>query len=395
MIIRRNDQHLVIRIEKGQERVSLAAVFAFLIVVCLPFHTLTIGGVGLLMLLGIPLLLLSIPAFLNCIKRTVWDTAMIILVAFFAYNILTVLWTPSFSGKSLYNYIKIVVIVMCLYCQEYSYREKKLLLTGAVINCLIVCGLMLTGKYIGYTDNRMTLTVFGVEQDPNYLGYLFLVPMAVFVQRVLLSKAMYQKVLFALLAVLLLFCVLMTGSRGAFLGLVAVVATSVITKFRKLSSRILFCVVMAVCAVVVYGFVVSLLPEAIAKRFSVQLVLDTGGTGRVDIWLDTLSVMKKAPYRLLMGFGTSSSWHLVGNATHNFILQLLLEVGIIGTYLFLKFFWIWCKRLSKKDAMCLSILVGCMTMAMTLSVNTIYYFWLTFILGVVCAKQNDIGTKGD
>lgn len=381
-----NTRRFVIRIKKNNEKIRLVTWFAFLAVVCLPFHTLQIGGIGLLLLIGAPLLLLSMPVLLAQFKRTSWDSADIFLVAFFAYNVLGYVWTPSFSSYSLYNYVKIIVVVTCMYFQNYNRREKDFLMAGSVLSCMIVCWFMLTGRNVGYTEYRLTVTVFGVEQDPNYLGYLFLVPMGVLIQGFLNRKNVLTKGCCALLASVILFCVMMTGSRGAFLGLAVVVIVCVVMRFNKLSEKIAFCVLMALVAVLIYNFILMLLPENIVSRFSMQNVLKTGGTGRLDIWLDAIGAMQRAPYKLLFGFGTGSSIPVIGWATHNFLIQLLLELGIVGTGLFLQFLWLWSKRLMKQDARGLSIVMGCMALAMTLSVNTVYYFWFAFMQGIVCSK---------
>ncbi len=381
-----NGKRYVVRAKKDGKNIRPVTVFAFLAVLCLPFHTLIISGVGLLMLIGIPLLVLSAAAILSQLRKNAWDPATPLLAAFFAYNILGYLWTPSFSAYSLYNYAKIIAIVMCLYCQTYNRREKNFLFLGSVVSCLIVCWFMITESNIGYTDNRMTVAVFGVEQDPNYLGYLFLIPAAVSIRQLLNRKAVYQKIFFAVLAVLILFCVMMTGSRGALIGIASVAIVCVITRFKKLSTKIIFCVAMALLIALVYGFVLTLLPEHIAARFSIRDVLESGGTGRTEIWDSAFQALREAPHKILFGFGTSSSTALIGWATHNLFLQLLLELGLVGLSLFVAFLWIWIKRLAKQDTMCLGIVVGCMAMAMTLSVNTIYYFWFAFILGIVCSE---------
>lgn len=382
-----NKKRLVIRIKKSDQPIRLVTIFAFLTVVCQPFHTIQIAGVGLLMLVGLPLLMLSVPALLSRFRRTSWDKATIVLAGFFVYNLFAYLWTPSFSPYSLYNYIKIIAIVMCLYTQAYNKREKNFLLFGAVLVCLIVFWFMMTGNNTGYKSGRMTVAMFGVVQDPNYVGYLFLVPMAVAIGLFLNHKSTVVKVVCAFLAVLVLFCAMITGSRGALLGIAAVAVIAVISKFRGLWAKIAFCVVMAFLVLAAYEFILTLLPEHIAARFSIQLVLESRGTGRADIWLRAFQRVKETPHMLLMGFGTGSSHYLLdGWAAHNLIIQLLLEVGIVGTGLFLYFLWLWSKRLAKQDPMCLSILAGCMAMAMTLSVNTIYYFWIAFIVGIVCSK---------
>ena len=119
-MVRVNNWRLIIRIQKSEERIRLSTVFGALVVACLPFYTITIGGVGLLMLFGVPLLILSIPTLFSSIRRSRWNLATLLLVGFLAYNILAYICTPYFSLYSLFNYFKITVITLCLYCQNYN-----------------------------------------------------------------------------------------------------------------------------------------------------------------------------------------------------------------------------------------------------------------------------------
>lgn len=360
-------------------------IFAGLMIYSMPIHTITIGGVGLFMLLGLPLLALSVPVLLNRIRHTTWDKATLLLAAYFIYNVLAFLWAPEYSLRSLYNYLKIIVMVMCLYTQKYNAREKKVLITSAVLSGLLVCLFIMTGRNIGFADNRFTVSVFGVVQDPNYLGYLFLIPVAVATQQIINQRQWLKRLLWLAIALLLLLCVLLTGSRGALLGVAVVVAVCVFEKFRTWTAKLLFSIAMTVVIIALYVALLTFLPEHLSSRFSIQLLLETGGTGRLGIWKDAFQVMADAPYKLLLGFGTGSSDELIGMATHNFFIQLLLEGGVVSLGLFLGFLRVWLKRLVKYDTMCLAVVLGCMAMAMTLSVNTVYYFWIVFIVAIVSA----------
>lgn len=381
------DKRYVIRIKKNTQMIRPAAFFAFLMVVCQPFHTLTFSGVGLLMLVGLPLLVLTVPALLARVRRTSWDRATLVLAGFLGYNILAYAWTPYFSFDSLYNYVKIIMIVICLYCQSYTKWEKKLLLLGSCVVSVLIFLFMVLGRNVGYYSDRLTVAVFGVVQDPNYMGLLFVPPMAVAVTNFTKHKSVMMRILCGGLAGICLYCVMTTGSRGALLGLIVVVIVCVINRFKSLGAKILFCAVMLAVAVILYGFILTLLPTHIAVRFTLQDILRTRGTHRWDIWMDAFRIMRESPHMLLLGFGVSASQNLLfdGWAAHNFFIQLLLELGIVGLGLFVWFFWIWYRRLRKRDTMGLSILMGCLAMSMTLSVNTIYYFWFSLMLGIVCS----------
>lgn len=374
------------RIKKNTEIIRPVTLFAFLMIVCMPIHTITVGGVGIFMLIGIPLLVMSVPAVLNRLKSTTWDNATLLISAFFIYNILAFLWAPEHEFKSIYNYVKIIAVVLCLYCQQYSHREKNLLILGAVLVGMIVCAFILLGgdtEY--YLDGRITISVMGVGQDANYLGYLFLIPVAVATQKIIHQSNWLKRLFWIAIVAVLLLCVLLTGSRGALLGVAVVVAVSVFGKFKTWTAKLLFSAGMAGVAIALYFLLLMLLPDYIAARFSFQVLLDTGGTGRWDIWMNAFRVMAEAPYKLLFGFGTGASDELIGWATHNLFIQLLLEGGFVSLGLFLSFLFMWLKRLAKRDKMCFSVALGCMVMAMTLSVNTVYYFWIVFILSLVAS----------
>lgn len=394
-MLKRNNR-MILHIKPNPEKIHMAAFFAFITIVCLPFHTLTIGGIGLLMITSIPMFAATIPAFVNRLKSYHWDKAIVLLMGFFAYNLLAYAWTPTFSLDSIYTYIKIIVIAMCLYCMELNGREKRLLLAACVIASLIVCWFILTGTGIQYINGRSLLAIFGVTQDPNYLGYLFLIPIGISVSGFIGDGSALRKIFYVALGSLVLFCVLMTGSRGALLGVMAVTGICIVTRFEKMWQKVLFCMAMVVVVVAIYAALIMLLPDSLAARFTIEDIIKSRGTYRLDIWIDAISAMAEKPYRLIFGFGNGSSREVIGNGyvAHNFLIQLVLELGIVGTYLFFAFLWTWCKRLAKKDTMCLGVLAGCMAMSLTLSVNKIYYFWVVFIIGIVCAKDKQTLAKG-
>ena len=95
---------VVIRLKKYEERIRPVTFFAFLVIACMPFSTINVFGMGLLLLIGVPLLGLSVPTLLKCLRKTVWDKATVFLALFFAYGILAYVWAPDPSFGSIYNY---------------------------------------------------------------------------------------------------------------------------------------------------------------------------------------------------------------------------------------------------------------------------------------------------
>lgn len=368
-------------------KIRPAAFFSTLAVICMPFSTISIAGVGILLLIGGPLLYFCIPSLISRLKRKKWDKATVLLTLFFIYGLLGYVWAPSFNVSSVYNYIKNVLIVMCLYCQKYNEQEKGLLCFGSLLSCLIVFYFIFSGNGIGYIEGRMSIAVFGQMQDPNYIGFVFIAPLAIAFDRLFSCSKTSQKLLYSLFCILVFYSILITGSRGAFLGIATVIFISIIYRFNKLSEKILFFIIMLLILYVLFGIITVYLPDQIAARFSFAVVYKTGGTGRVDIWLNTLNALMRSKENILFGFGTGSSYSVIRRATHNYFLQLLLELGVVGAGLFCGFLFQWIKRL-KSDSMSFSIVLGCLALSMSLSVNTNYYFWITLILGIISSKKN-------
>ena len=133
----------------------------------------------------------------------------------------------------------------------------------------------------------------------------------------------------------------------------------------------------------------------LGSRFTIESVISSRGTYRLDTWIRAFKAMGREPYKLLFGFGNGSSLAVIGGrwVAHNFVIQLLLELGIVGSCLFYAFLWRWCRRLARYDSMCLSVVLGCMAISLTLSVNKVYYFWVILILSIVCSKAKESPKK--
>ena len=370
------------------DSVRVVALFSFIVVMCLPFITISIAGIGLLLIIGIPFLLLSLPAIARKMQKP--DMATMLLLLFVMYGVIGYMWTPNFSMGALYGYIKNATIMMCFYCQVYSKQEKKLIILGAVLACLFVCFFMIFGsEHIEYVEGRATISIFGAAQDPNYIGFLFIVPMAWSVQGFLKDTTKRKRLQSIACCIVMVYCVLLTGSRGTLIGLLVVGIVSAVSKFKSLAGKITFCLITGAVALVGFIALLSLLPENLAARYRFDSMMSSRGTGRFDLWLDSFEALRSAPHKILFGFGTSSSFTVIQQATHNYLIQLLLELGVVGVGLFLGFFCIWFYRLVKiHDILSLSILSGCFGIAMSLSVNTDYHFWIVLTIGIVCRNPN-------
>ena len=135
---------------------------------------------------------------------------------------------------------------------------------------------------------------------------------------------------------------------------------------------------------------------SLASRFTITEVVSSGGTGRIGIWMYSLKYYADSPIgRVLFGYGFSSFTTLMGRvigvttASHNDVIQMLLEIGIVGSVLYFKL-WLCMLRyaMKGKDATALALLavvaVGSLSMEMLIK----KMLWLTFMIVILSASED-------
>lgn len=365
---------------------SLKALFACMAVMCVPFATIDIKGIGVLLLITAPLLFLSIinSKFLLPFKQ-------VPLVLFFTYGIISSFMSPSFSTNYLYQYIKIILLIGCIYLNKFTLKEQKLLILSSCISCVLICFFMLSGNSnIAYVEGRATISVFGASQDPNYIAYAFFFSFAVMLNTFLTNRKILFKAFSLVGLAIILYCVLRTGSRGSMISCAALIVVFSLHRYKGSYKTILIVCTIIVGVLLLYPFIIDMLPDDIARRFTYAHLMHNNGSNRGDIWITAIDALKSSPIHALFGYGSGSSVAVIGRATHNYILQILLENGFVGLILMTLFIVPNLVLLIKSNrTIALSVYVACLVMSLTLSVNTSYYFWVTLLLCIVCDKVDN------
>lgn len=180
----------------------------------------------------------------------------------------------------------------------------------------------------------------GIFADPNDLALFFNVTLPFLIYFYYTSK---KRILPLLAIIIVEIAVILTYSRGGFLGSCAVLLG--VTYLRKAErGKIITLILLGVILFV--GFAPKDYKERLSTIFVESEVDPQTGKypGRMEAWVDLLPVGMHSP---VLGVGAGCSWYLSGSRDnadwhliHNTFLQIFLEMGLLGFWCYLLFYLI-------------------------------------------------------
>ncbi len=310
-------------------------------------------------------------------------------IYFFAFVLFFVLINQIESKKELTRFLNFLLLGACFVALYGIYQY--------------LVGTPLPPGWVDIEQNPAIRTrVYSVFGNPNVLAnYLVLLipfPCALFLG----TKKLAAKFSYFALTAMLCLTLLLTFSRGGWLGLLVGLLVFALLKDRRMLILILIALLAGA----------AMLPEVFLQRLStIGSPRDTSNAYRFRVWQESLGIIEEFPltgvglgheafmriYPLFMLDREKSPFH-----THNAYLQILVETGIIGL---LVFFWLlgsYFKRGFKAVASCrdkelkylmiasMSATVGILTQGLG---DVIIYlpkitilFWLNIALLFLCIK---------
>jgi O-antigen ligase len=200
-----------------------------------------------------------------------------------------------------------------------SLRELRIysFVLMACASTLIYHGYLQNTVGVGWTGQPMIegrITYSGIFNDPNDMGLLITLALALAIYNLGLSRSTFAKLLFLAVIGWLLYGVYLTDSRGTMLATLAVVALFLWARFGK-------------TVVIVLGALA--VPVLIASTRLAELSADEDSAqGRVDAWYEGIQLLTTNP---LFGVGWQNfSDHNGGLTAHNSIVLAMAELGFPG-----------------------------------------------------------------
>ena len=233
--------------------------------------------------------------------------------------------------------ISLNLTVVFVFGMMYQYNQRELnfiqnaLLAGGWLTLALMC------LFPGEHDNgRLTLQVGEGTQDFNFITGYFLYTFSWHSHKMLLER----KRLHVIPVIFVLVIVLLTGSRGGLLSLVVVFFVHICVNFahsKHTIRNIILTVVFISVLLVSFDFILTLLPESVAERFSWDYIAENGTTGRSAIWAFLLRHFSEdSILRMLFGhgYGTVTIVNTHNSlVAHNLYLENLIALGIVGLLL--------------------------------------------------------------
>lgn len=233
-------------------------------------------------------------------------------------------------------------------------KQLKHILVTFVFSGLLVC-LYGIAQYVfgwdtqqAWMDEEMfsdiKMRIYSTLENPNVLGEYILLVLPASIGLMWISKKIWQKITYAGISGIMLVALIMTFSRGCWVGLMASAAAFVTFAAGKLWGL----------ALIALPIIPAILPESIINRFtSIGDMKDSSTSYRVYIWMGTLSMIKdfwlcgigmgEEAFKSVYPFYSYNG--IVAPHSHNLFLQILVESGAVGIILFLVILVFFFKRI--------------------------------------------------
>jgi O-antigen ligase len=241
---------------------------------------------------------------------------------------------PAHSLLFLFNvFLKTVLLFLLVIYWCRSVQDVRRLLW---VYCIASVAVVIPGVFSGHAGQGR-YTIESLSYDPNDIALLQVMALPLIVYLYSTSKRRL-KLLLVGMALLCLYGVILTQSRGGFLALVVagtlILARSSMSRSAKLS-------IVAV-GVVVFGVLAGTAwKDRIRTIWDPQSEYDQTAGGRTDIWKSSIVLLATHPWGVGidnfvtaegLSHGGAGKW----SASHNSFLEVAVELGIVGLVIFIR-----------------------------------------------------------
>ncbi len=336
-------------------------------------------------------------------------STIILLGAFLVYSVSSYSILSSIKVFMVYA-VFIIFMFLTISCGS-NKKNFNIMIVLFSISGLIVSLYGIYQKFFGnnqghaWVDTSMfsdiSMRVYSTFGNPNVFGQYLLILIPLCAAMIYASKHFMTKLYYFIVMSLGCVCMLLTHSRGCWIGLIL---TFIIFVFFVDKRLLIF-----ICAA--FLLMPFIMPESIIHRFaSIGDMGDSSTSYRVSIWMGTLKMLKD--YWLIgVGVGNEafnkvypfySLEAAVAAHSHNFYLQVFSELGLTGIITFFITIFIALKKIlvgyivgkkNKYSLICAGIFAGVLGLMVEGFFDYVWYnfrffaiFWLIFGIGIASRR---------
>ncbi len=283
---------------------------------------------------------------------SIFNIREVILVYTFIFMMYISVLYADFKGSSFYFLIQFTVVPIYFYCLcKFANTRKDFIYQLWSINIAILC----ISLFAIVKKDLVTRVHVGTMYDPNDLALIIVsnIPIAWFL--LIIEKNIFKKIILVILILLSLYTLIITISRGASLALISIIFVGLCSRLSNSIGR--FAVKKIIAMLLLMVSFVSFAPDRYWERMRTIYEGEDQGSGRLILWLRGLEMIADHP---IFGYGVKNFNSVYGNklkkegfenqypkdrwspnawtTAHNSFLQVAVELGILGLFVFIGIF---------------------------------------------------------
>lgn len=317
------------------------------------------------------------------------------MLLWFFIRVFSILWVDETSRQmvkaNIISMIGMVLYFVVITATKHSANFVKMLMFSCYASSFGIClaSVFFSKPYHLEKANRLVLTIFGAQNDPNNDAALKLFCFVFALYFVFVAKKHRWIHIIAML--ISAYTIFLTASRGAMLAVIVALFVMFLSLQKKYSFTKKIFVLVGFCLVagITYFVAREYLPTQVFER----LFIEEYGTGsnRTVLWDRYMPLFYRSP---LWGSGWGCYWLYQGSRAgcHNIYVEVLVETGILGFlglfYPILKSIYYSFKR--KKQEMAIAVLmISELVISFFLGSINKRFFWLPIIMCVISGLNVD------
>lgn len=371
-------------------------IFSLIIyIICLPLNAMNIGAIGSALKL-LAVLPIGIAIFGGVLR---FSSSVISQLCFTVFALLSMAWSVSFdtSMSRVVSYVLLFALIISGSAFTYTAEEIKKIKRALAWSSRLTAAVMLI--FAEYVRGRFRLMGI-IEEDPNYLCAYLAFGVVYAIDILTKNNKVYRKILAVAELILYFYLILVSGSRGGLLAILSGALIYLLTYSGKQDKHIIKKVILAMAIFAMVSVLIDNLPENLKLRFTVDNVVEDGGTGRTTLWAQAFDLFANGGVlRQLFGYGTATislcftrfNYSEI-NVAHNMFIETLAELGIVGLILYsVAILTFIISAFKNKDKFAFAVIVAMFVMSLSTSIYTFkpYFNIMLFIIMLENMRNED------